>query len=78
LLDFGPVVAEVGETLEPHRLAAYLYDLATTFTAFYEHCPVLKAEDPAVRDSRLALCVLTLKVLVKGLELLGIESPDQM
>ena len=78
LLDFGPVVAEVGETLEPHRLAAYLYDLATTFTAFYEHCPVLKAQDPAVRDSRLALCALTRKVLVKGLELLGIESPDQM
>ncbi|WP_446666846.1 arginine--tRNA ligase [Flexivirga sp. B27] len=78
MLDFGPVVAEVGETLEPHRLAAYLYDLATTFTAFYEHCPVLKAEDAAVRDSRLALCALTRKVLVKGLDLLGIESPDQM
>lgn len=78
LLDFGGVVAEVGESLEPHRLAAYLYDLATTFTAFYEHCPVLKAEDAAVRDSRLALCALTRQVLVKGLELLGIKSPDQM
>ncbi|MFC6704969.1 arginine--tRNA ligase [Flexivirga alba] len=78
LLDFGGVVAEVGESLEPHRLASYLYDLATTFTAFYEHCPVLKAEDAAVRDSRLALCSLTRKVLVKGLSLLGIESPDQM
>lgn len=78
LLDFGGVVAEVGESLEPHRLAAYLYDLATTFTAFYEHCPVLKAEDAAVRDSRLALCALTRKVLVKGLDLLGIESPHQM
>ncbi|HWC23158.1 MAG TPA: arginine--tRNA ligase [Flexivirga sp.] len=78
LLDFGGVVAEVGESLEPHRLAAYLYDLATTFTAFYEHCPVLKAEDAAVRDSRLALCALTRRVLVKGLELLGIQSPDQM
>jgi len=78
LLEFGAVVAEVGVSLEPHRLAAYLYDLATTFTAFYEHCPVLKAEDASVRDSRLALCALTRKVLVKGLDLLGIESPDQM
>jgi arginyl-tRNA synthetase len=78
LLEFGTVVAEVGVNLEPHRLAAYLYDLATTFTAFYEHCPVLKAEDASVRDSRLALCALTRKVLVKGLDLLGIESPDQM
>ncbi|RNI25427.1 arginine--tRNA ligase [Flexivirga caeni] len=78
LLDFGGVVAEVGESLEPHRLAAYLYDVATTFTAFYEHCPVLKAEDAATRDSRLALCALTGRVLVTGLGLLGIESPDQM
>ncbi|GGB30657.1 arginine--tRNA ligase [Flexivirga endophytica] len=78
LSDFGPVVADVGESLEPHRLAAYLYELASTFTAFYEHCPVLKAEDPAIRDSRLALCALTRKVLVKGLDLLGIQAPDQM
>ncbi|KYH45048.1 arginine--tRNA ligase [Branchiibius sp. NY16-3462-2] len=78
LLDFGSVVAAVGETLEPHRLAAYLFDLAQTFTAFYEHCPVLKAEDPAVRDSRLALCALTLQVLQTGLSLLGIETPEQM
>ncbi|AKU18397.1 arginine--tRNA ligase [Luteipulveratus mongoliensis] len=78
LLDYGSVVAQVGETLEPHRLAAYLFDLAQTFTTFYEQCPVLKAEDAAVKDSRLALCALTLRVLVEGLGLLGIESPDQM
>lgn len=78
LLDFGAVVAAVGESLEPHRLAAYLFELAQTFTAFYEHCPVLKAEDPAVRDSRLALCALTLQVLQTGLSLLGIATPEQM
>ena len=78
LLDFGSVVAAVGETLEPHRLAAYLFDLAQTFTAFYEHCPVLKAQDAAVRDSRLALCALTLQVLQAGLSLLGIATPEQM
>ncbi|KNX39048.1 arginine--tRNA ligase [Luteipulveratus halotolerans] len=78
LLDYGSVVAAVGETLEPHRLAAYLFEVASTFTTFYEHCPVLKAEDNAVKDSRLALCALTLRVLVEGLDLLGIESPDQM
>ena len=78
LLDFGEVVGQVGETLEPHRLCAYLFDLAQTFTTFYDQCPVLKAEDAAVRDSRLALCTLTRKVLVKGLSLLGIQAPDQM
>ncbi|NHN57256.1 arginine--tRNA ligase [Calidifontibacter sp. DB0510] len=78
LLDFGAVVHQVGETLQPHRLAAYLFDLAQHFTAFYEQCPVLKAEDAVVRSSRLALCALTEKVLVRGLSLLGIQAPDQM
>lgn len=78
LLDYGAVVAQVGETLEPHRLAGYLFELATTFTGFYEKCPVLKAEDDGVRASRLALCELTLAVLVDGLGLLGIETPAKM
>ncbi|TWE11326.1 arginine--tRNA ligase [Rudaeicoccus suwonensis] len=78
LLDFGSVVAQVGESLEPHRLASYLFDLAQTFTTFYDQCPVLKAEDAAVRDSRLALCALTRMVLVRGLFLLGITAPEQM
>jgi arginyl-tRNA synthetase len=78
LLDYGRVVADVGETLEPHRLAAYLFDLASAFTSFYEHCPVLKAESPRVRASRLELCTLTLRVLTDGLGLLGITAPDEM
>ena len=77
-VEFGAVVNQVGETLEPHKLAAYLFELATAFTSFYEACPVLKADDPAVRDSRLALCRLTLEVLTRGLSLLGIEAPEQM
>ncbi len=78
LLEFGTVVAQTGDTLEPHRLCGYLFDLAQTFSAFYENCPVLKAEDPELRESRLALCALTLQVLVTGLDLLGMESPEQM
>lgn len=78
LLDYGKVVAEVGESLEPHRLAAYLFDLAQAFTGFYEQCPVLKAEPAEVKASRLALCSLTLRVLVDGLSLLGISAPEEM
>jgi arginyl-tRNA synthetase len=78
LLEFGSVVAHVGDALEPHRLAAYLFDLAQTFSTFYEHHPVLKAETDDFRESRLALCALTLAVLVEGLGLLGVESPEQM
>ncbi|WP_226345836.1 arginine--tRNA ligase [Agilicoccus flavus] len=77
LLRFGDVVAAVGDALEPHRLCAYLFELAQAFSAFYENCPVLKADGPT-RDSRLALCALTLSTLTTGLDLLGISSPDQM
>lgn len=75
---FGSVVREVGETLQPHTLCAYLYDLASTFTAFYNACPVLKAPTEAERASRLAMCDLTARVLASGLGLLGIEAPDRM
>ena len=78
LLDFGTAVVEAGETLRPHRLAGYLYDLATAFTSFFETCPVLKAPDDATRASRLALCDLTARVLARGLGLLGIAAPDRM
>ncbi len=78
LLGFGGVVTHVGDELEPHRLCGYLFDLAQLFSSFYENCPVLKAEDPATRESRLALCALTLRVLVQGLDLLGVEAPEQM
>jgi arginyl-tRNA synthetase len=78
LLGFGAAVLESAETLKPHRLAGYLYDLATAFTAFFESCPVLRAPDDATRDSRLTLCDLTARVLTRGLDLLGIEAPERM
>jgi arginyl-tRNA synthetase len=77
LLGFGGVVDEVADTLEFHRLAGYLYGLATTFTSFYEQCPVLRAGG-GVRASRLALCALTSRTLAVGLALLGIVAPDRM
>jgi arginyl-tRNA synthetase len=78
LLGFGAAVLESADTLKPHRLAGYLYDLATAFTAFFEGCPVLRAADDATRESRLKLCDLTARVLARGLSLLGIEAPERM
>jgi arginyl-tRNA synthetase len=78
LLAFPDVVAATGASLEPHRLAGYLFELASLFTAFYEACPVLKAETDELRASRLALCALTERTLAAGLDLLGIEAPDRM
>src|SRR6478609_2491116 len=78
LLGFGDVVAEVGDTYEPHRLAGYLFELAQAFSAFYENCPVLKAELDEVKESRLTWCALVFRVMTTGLGLLGLESPEQM
>jgi arginyl-tRNA synthetase len=78
LLDFGSTVTQVGQAAEPHRLCAFLFDVASLFTTFYEECPVLKAEPQSLRARRLALCALTLRVLTAGLDLLGVPVPDQM
>ncbi len=74
---FGEVVAEVADTLQPHKLCTYLYDLASGLSTFYEECPVLKSSGE-VRNSRLALCAATKKVLARGLDLLGIEALERM
>ncbi len=78
VLGYGTVVAETVERTSPHRLCTYLYELASDFTAFYEHCPVLKAPDASTRASRLALSDVTARVLAHGLQLLGIEAPEQL
>lgn len=78
LLEFGSVVRSVGAELGPHKLCGYLFDLAQTFSAFYEACPVLKAADAETRESRLGLCATTFAVMQQGLSLLGIATPDQM
>ena len=65
------------QTLQPHKLCTYLFDLAQRFTTFYEACPVLSSEG-ALRAERLALCELTARTLELGLSLLGIAAPQQM
>ncbi len=78
LLNFGLTLEAVADDLRPNYLCNYLFELAGKFTSFYENCPVLKAEDDAMRQSRLVLCDLTARVLKQGLETLGIETVEQM
>jgi len=77
MLNFGLSLEAVAEEYRPNFLCNYLFELAGKFTSFYENCPVLKAEE-AVRGSRLALCDLTARVLKQGLDVLGIETVEQM
>ncbi len=77
LAQFSEAVPAVLNDFRPNLLANYLFELANSFHAFYEACPVLKAEEPA-RATRLALCELTARVLRRGLDLLGIGVPEKM
>jgi arginyl-tRNA synthetase len=77
LLAYPTAIDTTIETYSPHKLCTYVYELATDFTSFYEHCPVLKADEP-VRSSRLALADLSARTLAHALGLLGIDAPEQM
>ena len=78
LAQFAEVLGGVADKGEPHLLCAYLYDLAGLFSSFYENCPILAAEDAAVRNSRLRLAALTGRTLKQGLQLLGLETLERM
>jgi arginyl-tRNA synthetase len=77
LLAYPTVIADTMATYSPHKLCTYLFEVAQHFTSFYEHCPVMKADEP-VRTSRLALCDVTARTLAHGLDLLGITAPQAM
>ncbi len=81
LLQVGATVRHVSETLEPHHLTDYLYNLSRAFSTFFDRergVRVVDAEPLEVRQSRLRLCDLTARTLRLGLSLLGIQVLEQM
>jgi arginyl-tRNA synthetase len=75
---FAETVAEAATEYAPHKLTAYLYQLASLYTSFYDKCPVLKAESPAQVENRLFLCDVTARTLHRGMALLGIRTPERL
>ena len=78
LLQFSEALQRVVADYRPNHLTAYLFDLASKYSSFFENCPVLKADDEPTRNSRLLLCDLTARTIGLGLELLGIETVERM
>ena len=78
LLRWSDVVHATARSLEPHRIACFLRDVAEKFNGFYQACPVIKTADDSIRRSRLRLADITGRVLADGLNLLGIEAPPRM
>ncbi|MEU6810931.1 arginine--tRNA ligase [Streptomyces sp. NPDC046831] len=75
---FAESVREAAAEYAPHKLAAYLYQLASLYTSFYDKCPVLKAETPEQVENRLFLCDVTARTLHQGMALLGIRTPERL
>lgn len=79
LLRFEETLQQVIKDAQPNLLCNYLYELASLFMTFYEACPILKdGVEPAERNSRLMLSILSAKLLAQGLDLLGIEVMERM
>jgi arginyl-tRNA synthetase len=78
LLQLGQGLATAAAELQPHAITSYLFELAGLFSTFYDKCPVLKAETPELRRSRLLLTDLTGRVIHLGLSLLGIRTIERM
>ncbi len=78
LLRFPEALDMGAEEYKPNAITSYLWDLANAYSGFFQNCPVLKAETPELRRSRLLLCDLTARVIQQGLHLLGIRTIEQM
>jgi arginyl-tRNA synthetase len=77
LVKFSDAVRLATETLRPHFLCLYLYELAGEFSTFYNADKVI-VDEPAVRARRLLLCARTLLILETGLGLLGLRTLERM
>ena len=79
LLEFPAEVEEATARRAPHRLTVYAHEVAQEFSAFYRDVRVVgAAQEGGDEDVRLAICVMTMRVIARGLELLGVEAPQEM
>jgi arginyl-tRNA synthetase len=78
ILRFPEALNAAAADYRPNLLTSYLWDLAKAYSGFFQNCPVLKAETPSLRQSRLLMCDLTARVIAQGLDLLGIQTVERM
>ena len=78
IVRFGDALQAAAAEYKPNLITSYLWDLAKSYSGFFQNCPVLSASSPALRQSRLLLCDLTARTIQKGLNLLGIRTVERM
>lgn len=75
---YNGVMETAFEELAPHKICAYIYELANAFNRFYHETRILAEEDKEVQKSYIALLVLTKKILESCIDVLGFEAPERM
>ena len=78
LMQFPEILERISQRGQPHTLCSYIYEVAGLFSSFYEHCPILAADNEEQKQSRLCLAALAGKTIKQGLNLLGIETLERM
>jgi arginyl-tRNA synthetase len=78
LVRFQEALDAAAAEYKPSAITSYLWDLAKTYSGFFQNCPVLRAQTPELRQSRLLLCDVTARVIQRGLDLLGIQTLERM
>ena len=75
---FNAMIDNAYEELAPHKICAYIYDLANAFNSFYHENKIMSQEDAGKQEGFVALLVATKKALELSIDILGIKAPDRM
>ncbi len=78
LTKFNSVIQTAYEEIAPHKICAYIYDVANAFNRFYHENKILGEEDAQRQSAWIALLAVTKKVLETGIDLLGFSAPERM
>lgn len=78
VLKFNDVFQTVYEEIAPHKICAYIYDLANEFNKFYHETKILSEEDERKKSGYIALLLVTKRVLETCIDLLGFGAPERM
>ena len=78
LTKFNSVMETAFEEITPHKICAYIYDLANAFNKFYHETKILGTEEDELQKSRIRLLTLTKRVLETCIDMLGFEAPERM
>ena len=78
IADYAEIVKEAGKLYSPACVANYIYDLVKEYNQFYHDFPILREENPELKNFRLVLSANVAKIVKSGMDLLGIEVPERM